>query len=108
VLRRRIRLLAQCVRASRVSLNAELPTRRLPSLQSAEMTALNAAAATNAFDRVYIAQPINDHERTLTLVDASLARATRPEIVTMLQQARPKIVAHLDMAPSIQATIGQP
>jgi putative membrane protein len=94
--------------AAQLGITPVLPDQRLPQLQAQETATLTSTAAGTTFDRVYIAQQITAHERTLALVDASLNRATRNEIKTLLQTGRPKIVSHLDMARTIQATVGTP
>ena len=86
-----------------------LPDSTLPRLQQTEMDALRAAGSGAAFDQLYIAQQVVAHQRTLSLVDASIGTAQRPELKTALQsQVRPAVAGHLAQAQQIQSRIGQP
>jgi len=86
-----------------------LPDSTLPRVQSTEMSNLNLTATGSSFDRTYISQQIADHQRTLALLDASIALAQNAQLKTFLQNTvRPGVVMHLQMAQSIQARIGSP
>jgi putative membrane protein len=94
--------------ATQLGITPILPDQRLPQLQEEEMQTLSATPAGVGFDRVYIAQQITAHVRTLELVEASIDRADRAEIRAMLVAARPIIESHLELAESIQDDIGMP
>jgi predicted outer membrane protein len=73
------------------------------------MDALNAAGSGSAFDRLYMASQVMDHQRTLAIVDASINAAQRPELRAMLQnQVRPPVAMHLQQAQSLSARVGNP
>lgn len=94
--------------ATQLGITPALPDQRLPQVQAAELATLQATAAGNQFDRVYVAQQITAHQRALALVDAGLDRAERAELRALLTQARPIIQTHLALAESIQDDIGAP
>jgi putative membrane protein len=86
-----------------------MPSNSLPQLQQTEMQALNSARNGAAFDRVYMASQVMDHQRTLAIVDGAINTAQRPELRTMLRdQVRPPVAMHLQMAQNIQSRIGTP
>jgi putative membrane protein len=86
-----------------------VPDNTLPQLMTAESDTLNHTPTSPAFDRTYIAQQVNDHVRTLALVDASIALTSNAGIKTFLQNTvRPGVAMHLQMAQTIQARIGRP
>ena len=93
------------------SLGASLtpPDNTLPTIVAAESDTLNAATAGTTFDRVYIAQQVRAHIRTLGLVDASIPLAQNAQLKALLQNTvRPGVAMHLQMAQTIQARIGTP
>jgi putative membrane protein len=93
----------------RILIAPVLPDSTLPRLIRSEGDTLRRAAVGAAFDRLYIAQQVVDHERTLALVDASIGIAQQADLKTMLQsQVRPAVVAHLARAEDILARLGQP
>jgi putative membrane protein len=95
--------------AQQLAIAAALPDNNLPQLQATELAALNATAAGATFDRVYIAQQVAAHRRTLDLIDAGIDRAQRAELRAALSaDVRPHVAEHLDMAEAIQSRIGPP
>jgi putative membrane protein len=85
------------------------PDNPLPNIQRTEMATLNNTASGTTFDRAYIGSQVVDHQRTLSIVDAAINSAQRPELRAMLQnQVRPAVAAHLARAQSIQGRIGAP
>jgi putative membrane protein len=91
--------------AQQLGVTPALPDSTLPRLQRVEADSLRAATA--RFDRMYIGQQIIAHQRTLDLVDASIAMAQHAELKTALQQqVRPAVSAHLARAREIQSRIG--
>ncbi|HEV7991078.1 MAG TPA: DUF4142 domain-containing protein [Gemmatimonadaceae bacterium] len=86
-----------------------LPDSTLTRLIRTESDTLRRAAPGPAFDRLYIASQIVDHQRTLALVDASIGIAQHAELKTALQsQVRPAVAAHLARAQEIQSRLGAP
>lgn len=108
--------------ASRLGVTAALPDSALPQLATQAMTTLTAAGDTTtaaaamprdstaggaSFDRAYVAQQVTDHQRTLALVDAAIARAQNADLRSALQsQIRPRVAAHLDEARQLQQRLG--
>ena len=81
----------------------------LPRLQLAESTQLQSVTIGSAFDRLYVAQQVVAHQRTLAIVDSSITRAQSVALRTMLQdQFRPALAAHLRTALELQAAVGKP
>lgn len=60
-------------------------------------------------DKAYMATQVNDHTRTLAIVDASLKIVQSSNLKDMLQNTvRPMILMHLQEAQAIQSRIGAP
>jgi predicted outer membrane protein len=86
-----------------------LPDSSLLRLQQAESVQLGSLAIGSAFDRLYVAQQVVAHQRTLAIVDSSITRAQNVALRTMLQdQFRPTVAAHLRSALELQAVVGKP
>jgi len=93
--------------AQQIGVTPSAPDSTLNVQQRTEADALRSAAAGAQFDRLYISQQITDHQRTLNLIDESIARAQRPELKTALQsQVRPAVTQHLARARQIQSSLG--
>jgi putative membrane protein len=93
--------------AQQLGVTASQPDSALNVQQRNEADALRAAPAGAQFDRLYISQQIADHQRTLNLVDNSIAAAQRAELKTALQsQVRPAVAQHLARARQIHASLG--
>jgi putative membrane protein len=93
--------------AARLGMTPNLSDNTVPHLAEEELEELNEAGGN--FDRVYIQYQIDDHLRTLNIVDFSIGRASRAEVRAALQnQIRPAVSAHLTRAQNIQARIGAP
>jgi putative membrane protein len=91
--------------AQQLGVTPALPDSTLPRIQRVEADSLRAAGA--SFDRVYISQQVVAHQRTLDLVDASIAMAQHAELKTALQsQVRPAVSQHLARAREIQSRVG--
>ena len=56
----------------------------------------------NEFDEEYMEAQITDHENTLEMIDEALESAQNPQVRQLLEQARPKIQAHLDLAKQVK------
>lgn len=77
-------------------------SRRLHEMGAQSMSQLKGVSGA-AFDRVYINSQVQAHEETLRVIDQTLIpRARNPEQRAMLEDARPKIVAHLEQAQQLQ------
>jgi putative membrane protein len=96
-------------RAAAIGIPLTIPDNTLPAIIAAESDTLTAVPTGTRFDQVYIAQQVRDHQRTLALIDASIAIAQNAQIKALLQNtARPSVAMHLQMAQTIQARIGTP
>jgi putative membrane protein len=95
--------------AQQIGVTASQPDSALTVQQRNEADALRSAPAGAQFDRLYISQQIADHQRTLNLVDNSIAAAQHAELKTALQsQVRPAVAQHLARARQIQSSLGSP
>ena len=63
------------------------------------------AKATDDFDKEYIDAQIDEHEKTLDLIDKSLENTQNAPLRQALQQARPKVEQHLTQAKQIKDAI---
>ena len=96
-------------RAAAIGIPLTIPDNTLPAIIAAESDTLTTIVTRATFDRVYIAQQVRDHQRTLTLIDASIAVAQDAQIKVLLQNtARPSVAMHLQMAQALQTRIGTP
>jgi putative membrane protein len=77
-------------------------------LAESEMAALRAAAKGPAFDRTYIDQEVAVHKAVLDLAEKSHEAAQNEELKKLIEQAKPVIEKHLDMAQQIQEKLGKP
>jgi putative membrane protein len=74
----------------------------LTRLQNFEEDSLKASERGAAFDRLYLAQQIDGHQRVLDLVNSSISKAKHAELKTALQtQIKPMVEAHLAKAKAI-------
>jgi putative membrane protein len=81
---------------------------RSESLQSASNDVMSKLQNLSGkdFDKAYIDQEVAMHQALLTEIDHTLLpNAKDPEIKTLIENARPKIQAHLDHAKHIQSTM---
>ena len=92
--------------ASQAGIAPVLPDSMLPRQHATELTALQSASGA-AFDRAYMAQQVMGHQRTLSLVDASIPMASNAALRTMLQsEVRPRVADHLRHAQQLQTQVG--
>jgi putative membrane protein len=77
-------------------------------LAESEMAALRAAAKGPAFDRTYIDQEVAVHKAVLDLAEKSHEAAQNEELKKLIEQAKPVLEKHLDMAQQIQEKLGKP
>ena len=77
-------------------------------LAESEMAALRAAPKGPAFDRTYIDQEVAAHKAVLDLAEKSHEAAQNEELKKLIEQAKPVIEKHLDMAQQIQEKLGKP
>lgn len=80
------------------------------SLTSAATTTLETLRTRSGaeFDRAYIDNEVAFHQQVLDAIDQTLIpSAQNAELKTLLQQTRPVIAGHLDMAKRIQASLAQ-
>jgi putative membrane protein len=74
----------------------------LTRLQNFEEDSLKASERGAAFDRLYLAQQIDAHQRVLDLINASIPKAQHAELKTALEtQVKPMVEAHLAKAKAI-------
>ena len=93
----------------RIMIAPVLPDSTLARLIQSESDTLRHAEAGAGFDRLYVAQQVAGHQRTLALVDASIGIAQNAELKAALQsQIRPAVAAHLSRAQAIRARLGPP
>lgn len=59
----------------------------------------------NDFDEEYMELQIVDHENTLEVIDEALRSTQNPQVRQMLEQARPKVQQHLDLAKQVKDQI---
>jgi len=86
-----------------------LPDSSLPRLLHAESVQLASVTIGAAFDRLYVAQQVVAHQRTLAIVDSSIVRAQSIALRDMLmKELRPAVAAHLNTALDLQAKVGKP
>lgn len=70
------------------------------------VTALNALSGA-AFDRAYIDHEVEYHQTVLDAIDQTLIpNAQNADLKALLQQTRPAVAHHLEMAKGIQAKLG--
>jgi len=94
---------------SRLMVTRTTPSGALMSVQGEEAEALNKQTAGPDFDRLYVQQQVLDHQRTLDLIDASIAIATHEDLKKALQsQVRPAVVHHLAEARRLRDRVGRP
>jgi len=96
-------------RAAALGIPLTIPDNTLPAIIAAESDTLTSVAMGTTFDRVYVAQQVRSHQRTLALIDASISTAQNAQLKALLQNsARPSVAMHLQMAQTLQARIGAP
>lgn len=82
-------------------------SRRMRDMGAQTMTQLKNASGP-AFDRAYITSQVQAHEETLRVIDQRLIPNARdPQLRSMIEEARPKIVAHLEQAQQLQQRLEQ-
>ena len=71
-----------------------------------EIALLNTLSGT-AFDRTYMQEQVNDHQKVLQMIDAILlpSAAATPQMTLLLQQMRATVAQHLVTAQSILTQI---
>jgi putative membrane protein len=80
-----------------------LPDSTLPSLQREELAALSRQSG-SAFDRAYIAQQVDAHQRSLTLARAAIRVTRDDQLRTMLSAVlEPRIREHLVAAEALRS-----
>jgi putative membrane protein len=77
------------------------------ALATSEMAALRAAPKGPEFDRTYIEQEIAAHKAVLDLAEKSHDQAKNEELKALIEQAKPVIEKHRDMAEDIQKKLGK-
>jgi putative membrane protein len=78
-----------------------------PAAQS-EMAVLSAALKGPQFDRTYIDQEVAIHKAALDLANKSHDQTKNEQLKALIEQAKPVIQMHLDMAEVIQKKLGKP
>jgi putative membrane protein len=78
------------------------------ALAESETAALQAAPKGPQFDRTYIEQEVTAHKAVLDLAKTAHDEADNEELKKLIEQARPVIEKHLDMAEDLQKKLGGP
>ena len=92
--------------ATQLNITPTVPSNALQKLQDSELDGIAGLSASN-FGVHYMALQVDVHLRTLTLVDAFIAKAQQAALRTALQNdIRPHLVAHLAAAQEFKARIG--
>jgi predicted outer membrane protein len=95
--------------AQRLKVTPELPaTDPLKPAAEGEMTALRAAPKGPQFDRTYIEQEIGIHKAVLDVAEKGHDAAQNEDLKKLIEQAKPVIEKHLNMAEEIQNKLGRP
>lgn len=82
---------------------------QVASLRTESETARNRLMGMNGqdYERAYVEQMINDHQKTLTMLDSQLIPAAQNEAVrTFLTQTREAVAKHLEAAQQLQSQLG--
>ena len=88
--------------AQQLGVTPELPNKALQETQSLEMQTIGPMSG-GIFDRTYMRQQVNAHERTLNIVDASIEKTQNADLRSALQtQVRPRVADHLRMAQELR------
>lgn len=77
-------------------------------LAQSEMAALQAAPKGSQFDRTYMEQEVTAHKAVLDLAKNAQGQADNEELKKLIEQAKPVIEEHLDMAEDLQKKLGDP
>ncbi len=94
--------------ARQLQITPTVPNDELAKLQNAEISQMSGFSGIT-FSFHYMSVQITAHERTLTLVDAFIAKAQQAALRNALQNdVRPHIVAHLAAAQQIRGRIQGP
>jgi putative membrane protein len=92
--------------AAQLNITPTVPSDALQKLQDSEIAAIAGLGASN-FGFHYMSLQVAVHERTLTLVDAFIAKAQKAELRAALQNdVRPHIAVHLAAAQQLKERIG--
>jgi putative membrane protein len=96
--------------AGKISVSPE-PNADVESLRSESSAALERLRALEGaeFDRAFIDQMVQDHEKVLSLIDERMkpAATDQPDLVSMLDKDRTKIQSHLDEARKLQTRLNR-
>lgn len=80
-------------------------TRKMAQDGREELAKLQQAPAGAAFDAMYIADQITDHEAALNALKAASTQARDGAVADLVKSAIPRVQAHLDEAKRISATL---
>lgn len=70
------------------------------------MATLNSAAKGSAFDKAYMDAQVAAHQKTLNDLQSFSGSAPDPDLKALIDQAIPKVQAHLDRAQQLQSKVG--
>ncbi|HEY3875038.1 MAG TPA: DUF4142 domain-containing protein [Candidatus Kapabacteria bacterium] len=73
-----------------------------PSQMTSELSALNSASSSRAFDSIYVNDAVVDHQKDLSEATQMQSQASAPQLKTAIGQALPVIQKHLDHAQMMQ------
>lgn len=81
-------------------------TRTMRQHDDASMAKLRATSRGASFDALYISSQIGARQQTLNLLKATRDQAKDERLRDMIDNAVPQLQSHLDMATSIQQSLG--
>ncbi|MEA2723415.1 MAG: putative rane protein [Gemmatimonadales bacterium] len=95
--------------AQRLNVTPEPPANDpLKPAAESEMAALRAAPKGPQFDRTYIDQEVAIHKAVLDLAEKAHDAARNEELKGLIEQAKPVIEKHLNLAEDLQKKLGKP
>jgi putative membrane protein len=93
--------------AAGITPSANNPTAQFLQAQTQQEIALLNTQSGTTFDRTYMQEQVNDHQKVLQMIDAILlpSAAATPQVTTLLQQMRATVAQHLATAQTILTQI---
>ena len=81
---------------------------QMKQADSQTLGTLNSAAKGAAFDKAYVDAQVAAHQKALNDLQSFAGSATDADLKALIEQAIPKVQAHLDKAQSLQSKVGAP
>jgi putative membrane protein len=90
-----------------ITASSNNPTAQFLQAQTQQEIALLNTQSGTTFDRTYMQEQVNDHQKVLQMIDAILlpSAAATPQVTTLLQQMRATVAQHLATAQTILTQI---